>query len=186
MEVLKINKNNIDLIVQEATKAVIGGQVLVCPTDTIYGIIADATNKKAVDKIFKIKKREKNKPLPVFIKDLKMAKGLAKINRGQEDFLKTCWPGAVTAVLKAKNGGTIGLRIPDYDLILKIIKLVKRPLTGTSANLSGLPASGRIKNVLSQFKDKQPDLVLDAGDLKKAKPSTVIDLTVLPYKILRS
>jgi len=185
MKVLKINKYK-DSVVREAVKAVINGQVLICPTDTVYGLITDATNKKAVNRIFIIKKREKGKPLPVFVKDLKMAKEIAEINKEQEKFLRACWPGAVTVILKAKKGKTIGLRIPDYKLILKIIGLAKKPLTGTSANLSGLLASGKIREVLKQFKEEQPDLVLDAGNLKPAKPSTVIDLTVLPPKVLRN
>lgn len=185
MKILKIRKNDLNFLIKEVSKNIKQGKVLICPTDTVYGLLADATSKKAVKKVFEIKKREKNKPLPVFVKDLKMAKSLARINEKQERFLKKCWPGAVTAVLKSKKGGTIGLRIPDHPFILKIIALSKRSLTGTSANLSGLPASGKIKEVLRQFKKEKPDLVLDAGDLKPAKSSTVIDLTAYPYKILR-
>jgi len=77
----------IDQTVEELKK----GKVIVCPTDTVYGLIADATNKKAVEKIFKIKKRPKNKPLPIFVRDLKMAKKLAEIDKNQEKFLKKVW-----------------------------------------------------------------------------------------------
>src|ERR1700680_722151 len=80
------------------------GGMIICPTDTVYGFLADASNKKAVEKIYKIKKRPKSKPLSIFVKDLKMAKELADIDRNTEIWLKKNWPGKVTAVLKRKHG----------------------------------------------------------------------------------
>ena len=187
MRILKIKKQNLDKIVKEVVKSIKDGQVIVCPTDTVYGLICDATNKKAVNKLFKIKKRLAKKPIPIFVKDIKMAKKIAAINKTQEAFLKKVWPGKITVVLKKKNK-TIGLRIPDYKLINQLLSIINRPLTGTSANISGKPASTKIKEVLKQFKNQpyQPDLILDAGNLKKSRPSIVIDLTVLPPKILRT
>lgn len=79
------------------------------------------------------------------------------------------------------NKKTIGIRIPDYKLLNILLLKVKFPLTGTSANISGTPASGNIRKILSQFKNKKhkPDLVIDDGNLPKSKPSTVLDLTIL-------
>ncbi|MEK9134770.1 MAG: L-threonylcarbamoyladenylate synthase [Patescibacteria group bacterium] len=175
--------------IELAVEIIKNGGVIICPTDTVYGLICDATNKKAVAKVFKIKKRPKNKPLPIFIKDLKMAKELAQIDEKQEKFLRKVWPGAVTVILKSRKqkDKTIGLRIPNYKLLLGLAEQLNRPLTGTSANLSGQPASGNIKKVLKQFENQkyQPDLVIDAGNLPKSKPSKIIDLTVCPPKILR-
>lgn len=182
---MEIIKQSLKKII-EAIKA---GKVVVCPTDTVYGLVCDVTNKKAIGKLFKIKKRPKNKPIPIFVKDLKMAKKLACINKKQEEFLKKVWPGKVTVVLKRKGGkGTIGLRIPRHQWLLDLVKQLNRPLTGTSANISGKPASTKIKEVLKQFtlsRVEGPDLVIDAGNLPGSKPSKVIDLTVFPYKILR-
>jgi len=181
----------IDKIAKELKR----GKVIVCPTDTVYGLVTDATNKKAVDKIFGIKKRSRAKPLPIFVKDLKMAKKFAKINKNQEEFLKEVWPGKTTVVLKRKveaklygvDDGTIALRIPKYKLINDLLEKTKLPLTGTSANISGKPAATEIKEVFRQFRNKKsrPDLIVDEGDLKPAKPSTIIDLTGLEPKILR-
>ena len=172
---------------KKAVKAIREGKILVCPTDTVYGLVCDAANKKAVEKLFKIKKRPRNKPIPIFVRDIKMAKKLAKIDKEKELFLKQVWPGKVTVVLKSKNQGKIGLRIPKYKWLLGLAEQLNRPLTGTSANISGRPASTKIKEVFRQFRGQkhQPDLVINAGDLKKSKPSTVIDLTVWPPKILR-
>lgn len=192
MKIINVNRINIKEIADLLKK----GSVIICPTDTVYGLIADATNKKAVEKIFKIKKRPKQKPIPVFIKDLKMAKKIVKINKKQEKFLKSAWPGDVTVVLKpkikmpkgiGKPGEEIGLRIPDYKIINRLSRLVGVPLTGTSANISGNPSSVKIKEVISQFKEQKflPDLVIDAGNLPANKPSTIIDLTVEPPKVIR-
>lgn len=168
----------------KAVEAIKSGKVLVCPTDTVYGLVCDAGNKKAVDKIYKIKKRPKNKLLPVFVKDIKMAKKFVKINSKQEKFLKKTWPGAVTAVLKKEEPA---IRIPNYKFVLELIERIGGPLTESSANISGKPASTKIKEVLRQFEGKkyQPDLVIDAGNLKPSRPSQVIDLTGPEPKVLR-
>lgn len=84
METIKASSRNLKKIIEIIEK----GGVVVCPTDTVYGLIADAKNKTAVKNIFKIKKRSLKKPLPIFIKDLKTAKGLAKIDKIQEKILK--------------------------------------------------------------------------------------------------
>lgn len=193
MRTLKINSEG---VIEKAAGLILKGKVLVSPTDTVYGLLADATNEKAIKKLLKIKKREKGKPIPIFIENIEMAKKLAEISKSQEKFLKKVWPGKVTVVFKRKNKlpkvlfakeKTIGLRIPNYKLVNKILERLNRPLTGTSANISGLPPSTKIKNVIKQFQDKkfQPDLILNAGNLKPSKPSKVIDLTGSKPKILR-
>lgn len=187
MQILKIKKINL----KEIVKLIKQGKVIVCPTDTVYGLIADVTNKKAVEKVFKIKKRKIKKPIPIFIKDLKTAKKIAEIDKKQEKFLRKVWPGKVTVVLKRKktkrnlygvDKKTIALRIPRYRLINTLLRNINQPLTGTSANISDRPATTKIKEVLKQLK---PDLIIDAGNLKPSKPSKVIDLTSKKTKIIR-
>jgi L-threonylcarbamoyladenylate synthase len=196
MGALKLNKKDWQKVFEKTKKAIKMGKVLVCPTDTVYGLVADATNQKAVDKIFKIKKRSKNKPIPVFVRDLKMAKQIAKVNRKQERFLKSIWPGKVTVVLRpkirlARGIGNppkeIGLRIPRYKIINRLQAKLNLPLTSTSANISGRPPSTKIREVISQFRGQRfkPDLVIDSGDLAKNKPSMIIDLTVDKPRTLR-
>lgn len=172
---------------EKAVKAIKAGKVLICPTDTVYGLICDAGNKEALERLYKIKNRPKNKPIPLFIGDIKMAKEIAEISREQEKFLSKVWPGAVTVVLKKKDGsGTIGLRIPNRKLLLGLAKQTG-PLAETSANISGRPASTKFNEVLAQFKGnkEQPDLAIDGGDLPPSKASKVIDLTASPFKVLR-
>jgi len=190
MQIIKKNRKNI----KEITTALKNGAVLVCPTDTIYGFLADAENKKAVDKIYKIKKRSKTKALPVFIKDVKMAKKLAEISEKpsfakasagkQEKILKKYWPGKFTFVLKRKPGiklygvekDSIALRIPKYKFLNNLLKEINRPLVQTSVNISGQPSLNKISDIINQL-NKLDVLIIDGGDLKKSKPSKIIDLT---------
>ncbi len=207
MLILKITPKNLINSVEIAVKLIRQGKAIVYPTDTVYGLLADAANEKAVKKIFKIKKRPEKKPLPIFVKDLKMAKNLALIDKPQEKFLRKAWftrpnfketwagKGKITAVLKRKKTKlygvekqTIALRIPKHKLVNKLLEKINRPLVGTSANISGKPASTKIKEVIGQFKEQKkdrPDLIIDAGDLKPSKPSTIIDLTGKEPIILR-
>lgn len=207
MKILKINQKNFKEVTKIVIESIKEGKVIIFPTDTVYIPVADATNKKAVRKVFQIKQRSQKAPFPIFVKDIKMAKKFAIIDKTQEKFLKTVWPGKVTVVLKrhrvtinfmrgkkktklriygvAKD--TIALRIPDFKPVNFLSDKLKIPLIGTSANISGKPASGNLKKILSQFRNKKyrPDLVIDAGNLPNSKPSTVLELTTLPPKVLR-
>ena len=195
MQVWKLFLENIAEVAQRAAKALQKGKIVVCPTDTVYGFIADATTKKTIEKIFQIKGREKGQPLPIFVKDIAMAKKLAKVRPLQEKFLRKVWPGKVTVVLKSKGilpkeTGTqesIGLRIPKHKLVQAILQKVKTPLTGTSANLSGEPPLSDSKEIIEQFSKRkyQPDILIDAGKLPFSRPSKVIDMTGVKPIIIR-
>lgn len=198
VKILKLKPRNFEKIIRQVTRLIKRGEVIVCPTDTVYGLVCNATNKKAVEKLFKIKRRSLKKPVPIFVKDIKMAKKLAYIDKSQEKFLKEVWPGKVTLILKAKGKSqkvkvygidkkTIGLRIPNYKLINQLLLILNHPLTGTSANISGKPSSTKIKEIIKQFRNQkyQPDLIIDAGNLPESRPSTVIDLTGEKPKVLR-
>lgn len=192
MKIIKKEKINLGEIIQALRR----GKVIICPTDTVYGLVADATNKKSVAVIFKIKQRNFRKTVSIFVKDLKMAKKFAKINKEQEKFLNEFWPGKMIAVLKSKKKfppgivcqwGKIGVRIPKYKLLNEILNRFKGPLAQTSANLSGQPTPTAVSDVLKQFKNKklQPDMAIDAGKLA-GQPSMVVDFTQSPPKTLRS
>jgi tRNA threonylcarbamoyl adenosine modification protein (Sua5/YciO/YrdC/YwlC family) len=184
--------------VERAAKFLERGQVVVSPTDTVYGLLADAGNDKAVEKIYEIKQRDKRKAMPVFVKDIEMAKRIAKIDKKIEKLLREIWPGKITLVLnkKEKSGlskllfgkkKTVALRIPNHKLILQIIEKINKPLIGTSANVSGKNSSTKIEDILKQFEEQEikPDLVLDAGNLPENLPSTIIDFSEKKPKILR-
>ncbi len=196
MQILKVRKDNLSTAISKVVSVLKQGKVIACPTDTVYGLVADATSAKAVQKVFAIKGRPNSKALPVFVKDTKMARRLARVSEKQEAFLEKAWPGKVTAVLESRGGlpkgleqeGTIALRIPNYALIHSILQKLGRPLTGTSANISGESVCLDSRAVLAQFRGRkvQPDMLLDAGRLPTSKPSLIIDITGKDYTILRS
>ena len=190
MKLIKPSKKTLN----EAIDILNNGGMIICPTDTVYGFLADASNKKAVNKIFKLKQRPRSKPLPIFVKNLKMAKELAEINSKQEKILKKYWftrpkpaggggPRKYTFVLKAKNK-TIALRIPKHKFLNDLLKKVNKPLAQTSVNISDQPALKNIKEIIKQFGNKV-DLIIDGGNLPKKKPSKIIDLTAGRGKVLR-
>lgn len=196
MEKIKISIKNFRQILTKAEKIIKKGGIILAPTDTVYGLLANAQNKEAVKKVLQIKHRPPKKPLSIFIKDVKAAKKLAFINKTKESFLRKIWPGKITVVLRAKTetlpaailskNKKIGLRIPKYKLLNILLKKVDVPLTGTSANISGRPASTKLEEILEQFKKRKyrPDLILDAGKLESSLPSTVIDASEISASTL--
>lgn len=198
MEIIKINPQKLEKKkLNEVINLLKKDGVIIFPTDTVYIPLANAESKKAVRKVFLIKKRSPENSIPVFVKDIKTAKKIVIIDKKQEKILRTSWPGRVTMILKRRKGKvkiygvgkkTIALRIPKFKPINYLLKKFNKLLVGTSANISGRSPSGKISEVLRQFEGKkyQPDLAVDAGILRYGKPSKIIDLTVWPSKTLRS
>lgn len=192
METVKLSKQAIS----KAFDVLNSGGVVIFPTDTVYGFLADAGNKKAVDKIFKIKKRLKSKPLSVFVNDIKSAKEIAKISKEQEKIINKKWPGKYTFVFERNSGiklygvdkKTIGIRIPKYDYLNLLLKKIKRPLAQTSVNVSGEKELNKVNDIISKFElgKNQPDLIVCPVSFKKSKPSKVIDFTKEKPEIIRN
>jgi len=173
------------------------GGLVVTPSDTVYGILADATNKNAVEKLIKLKSRPIGRAISVFVADFFMLAKYVDVKKNQWGLVKKLLPGPFTLVLPSKNRvcsllesekKSLGVRIPKFEFINQIVNKFGKPVTATSANLSGrLPhyqLSTFIKE-LSQEKQKLIDLVVDAGKLPRNKPSTVVDLSSQKLKILR-
>ncbi len=196
MEILDFKKNNIKKAVKTAVLALKSGKVIISPTDTVYGLVALASDKNAVEKIFKIKKRPKSKPLLIFAKDIAHVKKIVKISKNEQGLLEKVWPGRVTVILNRKktkekiygiNKNTLGLRIPKYSFLNEVLRIINKPLVQTSANISGKPASNDINKIIKQFQKNrfQPDLMINAGNLKKSLSSSILDITSKEIKILR-
>lgn len=196
MKVMNISRIAVLETVRIAVHALSQGKVLVCPTDTVYGLVADARNPKAVAKIFRIKARSRQKPLGIFVKDLATAKKVAKIGILQEKFLKQAWPGKVTAVLAVKKQfpagvgteKTIGIRVPKHKFVNLILKQFNHGLAQTSVNISDTPPLQRVADMVRVFGKRKwkPDLIFDAGRLPASRPSKVVDMTGEKTKILRA
>ena len=198
MKILKVDLNKDYLeVIKEAVAVLEAGGVIIYPTDTIYGIGANALNEKSVKKVFELKERSLSKPLPMIIRNIKWVKGLAQVKKRDEETLKKVWPGKVTVVFNKKEivpniltsgHKTVGMRVPDYPLIDQLLKIFGYPITSTSANISGEEGSGDINKVIESFSchlSRQPDLVLDVGILPKSNPSAILDLTGDKPKISR-
>ncbi len=182
--------------------AILGnGGIIAAPTDTVYGLMADASHKKAVRKLFAIKKRDPKKPTPLFIHSIAATKKIAHISKEQEMFLNKVWPGSVTAVcflkentlldtrVTAKKGKrkTVALRIPNTRFLTQLLSSHKKPLAQTSANPSSLTPALSAQEVISYFNNQvhKPDLVVESRKKMNTTPSTIIDMTETPWNIVR-
>jgi len=191
MEVLAISKSNEKEIIKRTVRVLKKGGVIVYPTDTSYGIGGDPTNPEAVEKIFKIKKRPKSRPVLMVSSSRHQAAKYA-----QMPDLAKLWPAPVTLVLNPKpsaisprlikeNG--IALRVPKNKLVQKICRAFGKPVISTSANLTGEPPLYDAKEVIKMFQKSKikPDLIIDAKKLPKRKASTIIDARGGEIKIIR-
>ena len=165
--------------IQKAVKVLMKDGLIVYPTDTLYGLGADALSDEAVQKVFEAKGREYHKPLSIAVSDPDMISAVAYVDEIAEAFLDSFMPGPVTLILKARSilpgvltagTGRIGIRYPAHDVALEIISRFDSPITATSANRSGGPDPITVNDALVPH-----DLVIDAGALCGV-PSTVVDL----------
>lgn len=162
------------------------GEIIVFPTETLYGLGADALNLTAVEKIFALKGRDSSNPIPVLVSDGNMLGSLvAEVPPLAAKLITSFWPGPLTIVLPARkniprpllnsNGG-VGVRISSQPIAAELIKQLGRPLTATSANPSGKPAARTISEAKSYFAGKI-DIFIDGGELPSKTGSTVVEIT---------
>jgi len=192
MKIIK-NKININVIV----KTLNNGGLVIMPTETVYGAMVDATNENAVKKLEKYKNRPFGKPFSIAVNSQKMAKEYAFINNTAKKLYRSLLPGPLTIISKGKHkltdgveseNGSIGIRIPDYKLVLSVVEKLGKPITATSANASYKKRPYEIDDVLDNLSRKQKnliDLIVDVGRLPLNDPSTVIDTTLDDPAILR-
>ena len=177
-----------DLKTHESVLAVLKrGGIVIIPTDTVYGIACDAFLPASVEKLFEIKRRDPNKTIAWLCADLEMAKKYAHIAPEVEHGLGRLWPGVLTAVLPALGAeASIGLRVPRYPWLTDLIREFGRPIAVTSANISGEAPQSSIAQLLKDFgAGASIECIVDAGDLPAEAPSTVVDFTQKPYRVLR-
>lgn len=169
------------------------GGVIAFPTDTVYGLGADAFNSMAVERIYEIKDRSKSHRFPLLIADVKQLTALAEPIPELAWFLAAqFWPGGVTLVLPKKDsvptylssGSTIAVRAPNHPTCLTLLEHLARPLIGTSANISGQRPALTADEVRQQLGGRI-DLVIDGGKCPGGKESTVLDITREPPVVLR-
>ena len=182
-------------IIKQALEVLRSGGVVAYPTDTAYGLAVDASNEEAIGKIF-VMKRRVQKPLPVLVANVTMAKRYVSFNALALKLVKEHWPGALTLILPFRNTlpsalilGKPGLAVRQCGQAVAhaLVAKLDRPITSTSANLSGqgILYSGLEVGRHFQSEPVQPDLILDGGEIPAEPPSTIVDCTATPPVILR-
>ena len=172
------------------------GGVIAHATDTCYGFACDVFSEQGLGRLYKIKKMPNSKPVSILVSDLKMAKKYGIFNKRAEKLAKKYWPGALTIVVKRKKSlprflnpklKTVGIRLPAHALSRKLARLLGRPITTTSANISGKPAPYSVVVIRRQLSSQKfkPDFIIDSGGLPKKLPSTIVEITGNKIKILR-
>ncbi|MBP9758806.1 threonylcarbamoyl-AMP synthase [Candidatus Dojkabacteria bacterium] len=197
MEILKINKENFNIVIEKAVNILKNGGVVIYPTETCYGIGVDATNQTGVDKILEYKTKRKGKPMSIAVTDKCMAKEYVEVTDMAENIYDNYLPGPITVVSKSLGKvargvesleKTLGIRIPDNEVILELVRRVAKPITSTSANVSYKKTPYKFEDILENTTEKQQaliDLIIDAGELPHNPPSTVVDTTRNSYAVLR-
>jgi len=189
-----------EFYLQIAVENIIEGKIIAFPTNSVYGIGGDPQNLDVVERIFEIKFRDRSKGLLLLVSDFEEASKIVEFNEVAKKLADKYWPGQLTLILKRKepniiplevsaNQDTLGLRVPENKIILKILRILKEKghlggIIGTSANYSGEPPSISgdevVKKLLSPI-----DLIIDGGKSKSKTPTTIIDCTTQELKFLR-
>lgn len=179
----------------EIAAVIKAGGVIVYPTETLYGIGANALSHDAVRRVVNAKQRPDDKPILVLVHEPESLDSMVeKVPDAAKILMKSFWPGPLTLVFPARAGmseavtksaGTIGIRIPSSEFCRKLVAECGCPLTSTSANIAGRPTFPTIDEIKAELGDSI-DLYVDAGRLPDSLPSTVIDVTVTPPVILRA
>ncbi len=173
------------------------GGVAAAPFDTVYGYLCDSKNEKALLKIFDLKKRPISKTIGLAVSDITELKNITELSQEQEKLISKKTPGRYTFIVKAKKdtgllnyciqNGTIGVRIPDSDFILKLIREAGGVVAQTSANVSGMPNCYSIDDLNNQYDPSElgkVDLIIDGGEIRNQGASEIIDLTGSEPKII--
>jgi L-threonylcarbamoyladenylate synthase len=177
--------------ISKAISALKNGDIIIYPTDTLYGLGADIYNNDAVRKVFKIKKRPINNPLSVAVSDFSELEKIAFADVRTKQLVKQFLPGKLTLILKKKKNVSnivtsgfdkVAVRIPDNKIALELLSSFG-PITATSANIHGLKTPCIINDINMQFKENVATY-LDNGKLE-GQPSTIIDLTDIQIRIIR-
>ncbi len=194
----KIVKINPDLVEPEKIKKIArilsSGAVIVYPTETFYALGANCFSRKAIQEIYRLKKRPPSKPLSVVISDMDMLRQVVlSIPPDFEPLVSEFWPGPLTLVLKASSrvpkelqslSGSIGVRLTGHEWLRSMVRHASFPITATSANISGGEEIANPEEAVRMF-DKRVNLIVDAGETKGRLPSTVLDLTGRKPRLIR-
>lgn len=197
MHKIKLQSQNTSIVIERAISALRNGNLIIYPTETCYGVGVDATNREAVNKLLQYKERPEGKAISIAVAHREMAQEYVDINQTAENLYKNFLPGPITVISNSKHkaahgieaeDGSLGIRIPDYPFTLELIKAFGKPITATSANMSGRKTPYKIEDILDNIPEKKKgliDLIIDVGELPHNPPSTVVDTRLNDIKTLR-
>ncbi|MFZ1083014.1 MAG: L-threonylcarbamoyladenylate synthase [Candidatus Kryptoniota bacterium] len=191
MKIVNTNKKH---TVTEAAQTILNGGVIIYPTETIYGLGANALESKIVEKVFTIKERKRSNPILVLIPEKSALDELTLgVSEVAEKLMSKFWPGPLTIVFRAApiispvltgSSGKIGIRLSSDEFCRDLLNICKIPITSTSANLSGEPNPNSV-NMINRKVLESVDLIVDAGTLTSQTPSTVVDVTKGKIELVR-
>ena len=184
-----------DEAIAEAARLLLAGQPVAVPTETVYGLAADATNAEAVARIYAAKGRPRFNPLIVHVPNLEAAERIGKFDGEARKLAQKYWPGPLTLVVPLVEGAaipgivtaglqTIALRVPAHPAMQALLKACGRPLAAPSANASGLISPTRASHVMASLKGRIP-LVIDGGATQRGIESTIVAATDGHLRLLR-
>lgn len=170
--------------IKTAIQKLEAGEIIAIPTETVYGLAVDSANESAIDALYELKGRDPTKPFQMMVQSLEDAAEFVKLDDRVRKLSQAFLPGPLSLVLHSskKPNTTIAIRIPNHPTTLNLLKEWRKPITATSANLSGKPAATSASQVKSIFPQL---LILDGGECSVGVASTVADLTGKDIKILR-
>ncbi|WP_339045770.1 L-threonylcarbamoyladenylate synthase [Candidatus Mesenet endosymbiont of Agriotes lineatus] len=169
------------------------GKLICFPTETVYALSCNANDASAIDKIYKIKKRNKDKPLSVFVANIDQLKDIAIVKENYLAPIKYFSPGPITFILPLKENSrlpkeffqsTIGIRIPNHPIALKILNEFKNVVVATSINISGEKSVSRACDIPGDIK-KEASIIIEDDKLVMGVESTIVDLTTDEISVLR-
>ncbi|HDZ77616.1 MAG TPA: threonylcarbamoyl-AMP synthase [Candidatus Omnitrophica bacterium] len=186
-QVIKVDALNPEIDkIREAALILARGGLVAFPTETVYGLGVNLEDKKAIARLYEVKNRPRDKPLSIHIAhehDIERFAG--DISPYIWRIINKFWPGPLTLVLRSRSNGNVGLRMPNNKIALSLLAEAGVPVVAPSANLSSNPPPKDADSVLKDL-DGRIDLIIDGGQVELGVESTVVDVTSLPIKILRS
>lgn len=184
-----INEEELDNVIKVIKK----GGVVIFPTDTVYGVAANSLDEDAIKKLYELKGRNDNKPICVLTSSMDKIKKIAYVREEEQKIIDKYMPGALTIILEKKeevsdiltsNLKTVGVRIPNNEIALKILSKLDYPLATTSANISGMEAAVKKEDLITEF-DNKVDIIIDGGVTDLKISSTIVKIENNEIKVLR-
>lgn len=181
-------------MLEKAAELIKKGKIIVFPTETVYGIGTNGLDENAVRKLYEVKQRPLNKPITLLVSNMEMVELVAKdITETEYKIMEKFFPGPLTIILKKKDivpdivtagQDTVGIRMPNGEIAIKLVELANVPIAAPSANITGDPSGTNLQEIMKDFEGKV-DLAIDGGDSELGIGSTIVQVIDGKPKILR-